>query len=101
MSVWWTSELDARLRALWPDRNNTLAKICAELGKSVSDASRRAQKLGLVPRQSGRVPSYMAQEAVRRGVTLPVLKQNILAAVARDKLVGAVLDDEDERMAAA
>ena len=41
MSVWWTDELDAQLRAMWPDRNNTLGAMGAALGKSLSAVSRR------------------------------------------------------------
>ena len=44
MSITWNDELDARLRAVWPDRNVTLDAMGAELGKSLSDVSRRAHK---------------------------------------------------------
>ena len=102
MSVWWTDELDAQLRAMWPDRNNTLGAMGAALGKSLSAVSRRAQKLGLVPRHvkrdGGGHDRYLRDEAARRGVTVPMLKCHILSIVARDRLVAAVLDDEVSEM---
>ena len=109
MSITWNDELDARLRAVWPDRNVTLDAMGAELGKSLSDVSRRAHKLGLPPRNvhhsksspSAAADRYLRDEAARRGVTVPVLRWSIIAAVANDRLVSAVLDDEDELRRAA
>ncbi len=98
----WTDEKDAQLRAMWPDRvNNTLAVIGAVLGKSVPAVSERARKLGLASRvdPGGRDVGYLRREAARCGMTLPVLKQSILDAVVRDRLIDAVLDDREEMAA--
>ena len=108
--TYWTPARDEKLKQLWPNRELTVSMIAAELAMDSAVDSRvlsgasisfRAKYLSLPPRNirrniSASSPSvgYMTQEAAKRGITVTELVRRVMATVQKDKLVGAILDDE-------
>lgn len=94
---------DAVLRDMWSTAAST-RDISERLGCSQSYVSIRASQLGLPPRRARATDAemrYLAAAARERGVSVARLGSMILRAVARDRLVDAVLDDAEETSRAA
>lgn len=98
------------LRKFWPSRQ-PLTVLAQEWGCSPANISQIARRLGLPARAeaystrciavSARYPlsEYMQDEADKRGIDVNVLYYRVLRTVIRDRLVGAILDDEVKKAA--
>jgi len=103
---------ESRLRAFWPGLE-PLRVLAREWSCSDAYISQQAKRLGLPSRKNrmveirreahqdrfaGRVQSrqYFEREAMRRGMTPERLERVIIGIVSLDKLIGAILDDEEE-----
>lgn len=119
----WTTQRLSELRRLWAT-SATCAEIGLELGGvSAPCISNKAKEIGLPPRhtkgggnlhrrrlnaveraeivvqraaQRGAYSEYMTAEASRRGLSVDDLEARVLAVVAGDRMVDAILDDADE-----
>jgi hypothetical protein len=80
-------------------------QIARLLGFTAAYVHERAARLNLPPRGGGThnaaAKAYLAAEAERRGLSLRKLRALIIATISHDRIVGAVLDDEDRIAAAA
>lgn len=99
----WTTEHSARLTTLWAAGEPQTA-IARVLGFSAAYISYKAMELNLSPRENRRGRpaerrTYLIEEAAKRNLTVRQLKRNILSAVVRDRLISAVLDDDQSTAA--
>lgn len=98
------SDKEIELRAFW--RTDKPCRILAQKwGCSVANISQIARRLDLPTRRYriGEIRSincrdhrvYLSKEAAKRELTVSQLEEQLLEVIASDKLVAAVLDDED------
>jgi hypothetical protein len=106
----WTPEREQRLRQFWP-QDQKLSILASELRISVPAISWFAKKIGLPPRYNVKRSTvvltplavcnsfppneyqYLSQAAAKRKTSVRRLIQNVIVAVARDRMIDAVLDD--------
>ena len=107
----WTPEREARLREFWPQRKLPLRLLAAEMNVSVAALSIQARALGLTSRyaikrnaiDTARVlatchfnhndHAYLEGAANLRNLPVGKLVRALLKAIAKDKMIDAILDD--------
>ena len=104
-----TTERQQELRDFWP-LGQPIRVLADQWHCTVGYISSRAKVLGLPSRQPRRTSyrlfrvffesaesrSYLLHEAERRNLPIRDLEISLLQTIANDKLVGAILDDEDQ-----
>lgn len=120
--MFWNEERDSLLRDMWPKTFMTLDQVGRELGCCAAYCSQRAAAIGLPKRTRfagmryaravrefhgdivrtqphftfvGPDAEYVANAAKKRNVLVQTLMHNLMRAVVRDKMIDAVLDDQN------